>query len=446
MTEADKKETSVRSVFGLAWPIMVSMLSYTLMSVVDTVFVSRLGTEPLAAVGIASILVFFSQSFGAGLMGGIRVLVAQATGAAKHTVAARISWQGLWLALPIGAAMATMSLLPPSLFSLLGATDTIAELADQFFSIRVLGAPLVLTNLAISAWFQGRGDTKTPMRAALFGNSLNVVLDPLLIFGLAGLPKLGIEGAATATIIALFAQVVYLCRSIFPHIRDVRRAADTTLLKPLWNVGAPIGVRYMLEMGSFVAFTSMITFVGPVSLAAHIIVVRICSISFLPGHAIGEAAGVLVGQFIGAKRRDLARPVIWSATKLAVGIMMSWGLIFWLGPSTLLSAFDAEPHVTEIAVSILLIAAAFQVFDAIVMAVSGGLNGAGDTRWVMGVSLLGAWFIKVPFAYWFIFGLGLGAPGAWLGFTVELVVLSVLLARRARGNAWLVHAVLPDSG
>ncbi len=446
MNEADKKETSVRAVFDLAWPVMVSMLSYTFMSVVDTIFVSRLGTDPLAAVGIASILVFFSQSFGAGLMGGIRVLVSQATGAANHTVAAQISWQGLWIALPLGVAVASLSLLPPSLFSLLGATDSVAELADQFFNIRVLGAPLVLTNLAISAWFQGRGDTKTPMRAALFGNSINIALDPLFIFGLAGMPRLGIAGAATATIIAMLVQVAYLCHSIFPNIRDVAHAVDTTLLKPLWHVGAPIGVRYTLEMGSFVAFSAMITFVGPVSLAAHIIVVRLCSISFLPGHAIGEAAGVLVGQFVGAKRHGLARPVMWSATKLAVGIMMSWGLVFWLGPSILLKPFNAEPAVIDIAVRILAIAAAFQIFDAIVMAVSGGLNGAGDTRWVMGVSLLGAWFIKVPFSYWFIFGLHLGAPGAWLAFTAELVVLSIFFVRRARGNAWLNHTVLPDSG
>ena len=446
MNRADKNKTSVRAVFDLAWPVMVSMLSYTFMSVVDTVFVSRLGTDPLAAVGLASILVFFSQSFGAGLMGGVRVLVAQTTGAGEHATAARISWQGLWIAIPLGAAVATLSLLPPSLFSLLGATESVAELGDQFFNIRVLGAPLVLTNLAISAWFQGRGDTKTPMRAALFGNSINVVLDPLLIFGLLGMPKMGIAGAATATIIAMFVQVVYLFRAIWPHIHETPRRADSTLLAPLWRIGAPIGVRYILEMGSFVAFSSMITFVGPVSLAAHIIVVRICSISFLPGHAIGEAAGVLVGQFVGAKRHDLARPVMWSATKLAVAIMMSWGLIFWLGPTVLLKPFNAETGVIDIAVSILLIAAAFQIFDAVVMAVSGGLNGAGDTRWVMGVSLLGAWFIKVPFAYWFIFGLDLGAPGAWLGFTVELVVLSIFLVRRARGNEWLEHTVLPDSG
>ena len=199
-------------------------------------------------------------------------------------------------------------------------------------------------------------------------------------------------------------------------------------------------------MGSFVVFSSMITFVGPVELAAHIIVVRICSVSFLPGHAIGEAAGVLVGQFVGAGRRELALPVSWSATKLAIAIMASWGVVFWLAPAYLVAPFDAEPAVTAVAIKILMVAAAFQLFDAVVMALSGSLNGAGDTKWVMVVSLLCAWLIKVPFAYLFAFSAGLGAQGAWLGFTVELILLSGLVVWRIRGNQWLNHSILPSAG
>ena len=122
-----KPDTSVRAVFDLAWPVMVSMLSYTTMSVVDTLFVSRLGTDPLAAVGLASILVFFSQSFGAGLMSGVRVLISQSTGANEHTLARRFAWQGIWMAIPLGIMMAALSLLPPDLFHLLGATDSVSH-------------------------------------------------------------------------------------------------------------------------------------------------------------------------------------------------------------------------------------------------------------------------------------------------------------------------------
>ena len=143
MAGSAHSEASMGAVFGLAWPIMVSMLSYTLMSVADTLYVSRLGTDPLAAVGLAAVLVFFTQSFGAGLMSGVRILVAQATGSEQRALAARLGWQGLWIAAPLGVAMASLSLLPPALFGLLGATDSVAEFADQFFSIRVLGAPLV---------------------------------------------------------------------------------------------------------------------------------------------------------------------------------------------------------------------------------------------------------------------------------------------------------------
>ena len=110
MSAREQRETSVAAVYRLAWPVMVSMLSYTAMSAIDTLFVSRLGTAPLAAVGLAAIVVFFTQSFGAGLMGGVRVLVSQATGARDTLTAARLGWQVLWLALPLGVAMSLMSL------------------------------------------------------------------------------------------------------------------------------------------------------------------------------------------------------------------------------------------------------------------------------------------------------------------------------------------------
>lgn len=446
MSAREQRETSVAAVYRLAWPVMVSMLSYTAMSVIDTLFVSRLGTAPLAAVGLAAIVVFFTQSFGAGLMGGVRVLVSQATGARDTLTAARLGWQVLWLALPLGVAMSLMSLAPPDIFYVLGADEQVAEYADRFFSIRILGAPLVLLNIGMSAYFQGRGDTVTPMKVTLVGNTINLSLDPLLIFGLWGFPELGVAGAALATVTAMAVQVTYLAYRAWPALRIAAPTADRAMLRAVLNMGVPIGVRYALAMGSFVVFSSMITHAGAVELAAHVIVVRICSVSFLPGHAVGEAAGVLVGQFVGAEKPQLARPVVHSATKLAVGIMASWGIIFMVIPELLIMPFDTELAVAQVAARLLLLAAAFQLFDAIVMAVTGGLNGAGDTRWVMVVSLLGAWLIKVPGAYIGVFILDMGAMGAWAGFTVELFILSAVLLHRLRGKAWLRGAALKTTG
>ena len=446
MNAAEKQETSVRAIFELAWPIMISMLSYTAMSVIDTLFVARLGTDPLAAVGLAAVLVFFTQSFGAGLMSGVRVLVSQSTGAKDPKTAALLGWQAIWIGVPLGIVMSLLSLAPPDLFYLLGANETVAEYSDRFFSVRVLGAPLVLLNIGISAYFQGRGDTKTPMRATLLGNGINIVMDPLLIFGLWGWPQLGVAGAALATISAMLIQVIYLFWKALPELRKVDNTSNKRLIKATFSMGVPIGVRYMLEMGSFVVFTTMVTHVSPIELAAHISVVRICSVSFMPGHAVSEAAGVLVGQFVGANRSHLARPVIHSAIRLAIGIMASWGLIFLTIPDLLVLPFDTEPAVAAVAAQVLVIAAAFQVFDALVMAISGGLNGAGDTRWVMVSSLLAAWLIKVPLAYLGTLVLGFGAAGAWCAFTIELVVLSFVFLHRMRGQAWLRGAALPPAG
>jgi MATE family multidrug resistance protein len=284
------------------------------------------------------------------------------------------------------------------------------------------------------------------MRATLLGNAINIALDPLLIFGLWGFPALGVAGAALSTVVAMVFSVFYLALHAAPMLRTVCSSADWRLLRPTLDMGVPIGVRYTLDMGSFVIFSAMITLVGPVELAAHIIVVRICSVSFLPGHAVGEAAGVLVGQFVGSNRPHLARPVISSSIKLAIAIMASWGVVFMLAPDLLVAPFQTEAAVTVVAVNILMVAAAFQVFDALLMAIGGGLNGAGDTRWVMVASLMGAWMVKVPAAYVGAFIFELGAVGAWLGFTLELVLLSIAYVIRLRSKAWLKGAALSFTG
>ena len=125
--------------------------------------------------------------------------------------------------------------------------------------------------------------------------------------------------------------------------------------------------------------------------------------------------------------------------------MATWGVIFMLIPEFLIAPFDTEPAVAQVAASLLILAAAFQLFDAIVMAVTGGLNGAGDTRWVMAISLLGAWLIKVP-CHVGVFILEMGAMGAWAGFTFELSILSAVLLYRLRGKAWLRGAALKATG
>jgi len=429
--------TSVRDVFKLAWPVMVSMLSYTAMGVVDTLFVARLGTEALAAVGFAATLVFTSQSFGAGLMAGVRILVAQGTGAGMHRQGIRAAWQGLWVAGLLGILVSMFSMAGPRAFELMGASTTVSLLADCFFSIRVLGAPVVFSTLCISAWFQGRGDTRTPMVATLISNGLNIMLDPIFIFGWLGVPALGVAGAALSTVISMCVGLAYLVLRSHGALRTVVAGPSRILLRSLFRLGGPIGVRYLLEMSSYAVFAGFLASVGAIDLAAHVVVVRIISISFLPGHAVSEAAGVMVGQLVGAGTRDLAWKAFRSAFWLSFYIMAGCGLLFILVPGALLGPFEVAPAVLTVAVDLMLIAAVFQIFDAFVMAAYGVMNGAGDTRFVMMSSVTVTWLVKLPIAWWLIRSHDMGAVGAWVGLLAEIVVLCLICGVRIHSGKWI---------
>jgi MATE family multidrug resistance protein len=432
----------VADVFKLAWPVMVSMLSFTLMSVVDTLFVARLGTAPLAAVGFASTLVFTSQSFGGGLMAGLRVVVAQLHGAGEHERGIIAAWQGLWLATGFGLLVALLCLAGPSVFGWLGASETVATYADEFFSIRILGAPVVLVTMGLSSWFQGRGDTRTPMNATLLANGLNIILDPILIFGLGPVPALGVSGAAIATVTSLCVGVIYLLWRSADGLRSVSPALDLPLQREIWRIGGAMGVRYFLEMCSFSIFAAMLASVGAIHLAAHVIGVRIVSMSFLPGHAISEATGVIVGQLIGAGQSLRTWTAYRSAVKLCLGVMGSCGLVFVLAPHWLLMPFDVEPMVLNVAMDLLFIAAITQLFDAYVMAAHGALNGAGDTRFVMISSVAVTWLVKLPIAWFMGLHLQLGAVGAWMGLFAEFSLLSGICFLRIRSGRWLEHVAV----
>jgi MATE family multidrug resistance protein len=435
----------VRDVLSLSWPIMVSMLSYTAMSVVDTIFVGRLGTAPLAGVGLAVITGFFVSSFGNGLLAGAKVAIAQATGAGMDGSARRLAWHALGLAGMLGLVVASLSPLADWIFTVLGASAESAPHAASYFSVRILGAPLIFGIMAANAWFHGRGDMRTPMNGTLLANGVNIALDPLLIFGWGFVPAMGVAGAAWATVLGFAVGVLYMLSRMLPDLAGVSRRLERRLFRTLWTVGSPIGVRYFLDVGSFQVFTILLTWAGDVHLAAHVVVVRIISVSFMPGYAVGEATGVLTGNAVGADRPMLAREAWRAGTRLGVLIMLGSAVVFVLAPELLLGVFTPTPEVLEIGRMLLVIGAGFQIFDALVMVACGALNGAGDTRFAMWASVTTAWLLKLPLCYVLALPGGYGAVGAWLGLTAEIVVLAALLLWRVRGSEWLEGRLVPDA-
>ncbi len=419
----------------MAWPIVVSMLSYTAMGVADTLFVGWVGKTELAAVGIATTAIFLFNSFFMGSLHGVKVMSSQATGAGDAALAERSGWLGATLALPFGALVLAATVFAVPLFAALGGPAEVQALGREYFGIRALGVGLWYVTIALSDYYQGIGDTRTPMRVNLLANAVNIALDPMLIFGLGPFPAMGVGGAALATVIAQGLGMTYIL-ILFVRRVDVPRALRWSEVGDLMQLGLPMGVRAALGTGSFTVFTAMIARMGEVELAAHQIALKIINISFLPGYGLSETATILVGQYVGAGRTAAARQAFGSAMGLAVGLMGVCGVGFFLFPEPLIALFNTDPGVLRVGTNLLLVAAFFQVFDAVAMVATGALNGTGDTRFTMFAGVLCSWFVLVPAAYVFAYVLGWGAMGAWLGITLEIVVLAVILLVRFYGSAW----------
>lgn len=433
-----------RAVLALAWPLMISRVSDTVMMLVDTLFVSRLGTDALAGIGLAISGTMLVMAAGWGVLMGVRVAVSHRAGADQPEAAARLAWQGLWLAAAISLLTWLCLPLAERGFGLAGAEPEVLPHALAFFHVRTLGAPLFFGYFVLSGYLQGMGDTRTPMIGVLLANALNLALNPLFIFGLGPVPAMGTAGAALATVLANGINLLWLAWRFRRLAPRVSRAPDRALMREITRPGVPMGADRFQEVGAHALFIGFLATSGSEHVAAHVIVMRIVMMSFLPGWAIAEAGGVLVGQALGAGRPQAARESWWSATTLALLFMGAFGLAFVAFPGAFLGIFHPEPEVLALGRRLLWIAAAFQIFDAVAIVGLSALNGAGDNRFSIAVNMVGSWAFKVPLAWLLALPLGLGAPGAWLGLTLEIVALAGATVWRIRGDRWLRAGPEPE--
>ena len=288
----------------LAWPIMVSMLSYSVMTLVDTLFAGRLGAVALGAVGFGGVITFTLLCFGIGVLQGGKVLVAQAVGASRHDRIPGYIGAALVIAVGFGGFTAIAGQLVALGLPALADDSAAVHVAQRYVAIRLLGAPLVLVAFAVREIRCALGDSRSPMRTALIANGFHIPLNATLIFGL----HLGVTGAAISTVIAQSLEAALL---LLVQRKDglglgawMRRD-----VVDLWHTGTPLGLERLFNVGSFSALVTLIARVGDRDLAAHQIANQVNLFAVLPMLAIAEASGVLAGQAVGANEDALVRRV-----------------------------------------------------------------------------------------------------------------------------------------
>ena len=451
--EARSLLSRMGEVLHLSIPAAASMLSYTLVGVVDTIMVGHLGANSLAAVGIANTVLFTIGAFVMGLLHAVSPLVAQNVGAGQHAEVGRVLHQGTWLSLVLGS-IAGWALFMGSdlLLGVLGQSPDVITQGADYLGVRALGLPLFYMAVTRDNFFEGLGDTRTPMVLNIVVNVVHLLLGLWFIPGGMGLAPMGVMGAAVATVLShalglVLAQLVLSSR----HRREPRweilptGGVSRIHLGRLLKVGWPMGVQFAMDIGSWAMMTLIMGSFGATALAASQVAMRLINVTSMTGHGVGIATTALVGRELGAGRKESARGYSIAGAMLAVAWAVMLSLVYLMAPVFWVELFTREPAVVDLAVALLLIGLLIQATDVLQMVLYGALRGAGDTRWPMYTSWVCCWLMGLPLAWFLAVYLNLGPRGIYAALAVEFLVMGVTFLHRVLGDRWLEQNLVETS-
>ncbi|HEX6728303.1 MAG TPA: MATE family efflux transporter [Nitrospira sp.] len=425
-----------RSVMILALPVTLTTLLQRAEGIVAVFLVGGLGATSIAAVGLGQLLAFVATTLVSGISVGTNVIVAQLWGARRRQDAGEAARHFLWLSIGVSLVLAGIGIVGNQfVMQQLGAESAVIALALPYSTLIFLVIPCTVLIQVLSSILQGTGDTKTPMYGLIGVNLLHVFLAYPLIYGQWGAPALGLKGAAIAVGFAEATGMLYLllrCRPILKESSSLR----LDLIRSIWEVGASVsGERIVQQAGIFI-YTKLVLLYGTVAYAAHQVGLSIESFSFLPGYGLAIAAATMVGQSIGAGKYTRAKLENWEANRLAIVIMAGMGMLFFFFPYTLLRAFTTDEAVIELGTVFLKIVAILQIPLALTMVLAGSLRGAGDTRFIMGATMIGMWGVRVPMALIVAIWLHLSVSYVWIAMIADWTVRMGLLLWRYQSERW----------
>lgn len=440
----------LRALTRLAGPIVVSQLGGIAMNTTDTIMVGPLGAESLAGAGLGTAIFMACLVVCTGTLMGMSPLVAQAYGAGDRAECRRVLVQGLWLAALLSAPMTVVSLFGLPIARALGQPEPVARLAGGFLWALAWGVLPMLLFMAFRQYLDGLGLTRPAMAMTFIGVAVNVAGNYLLIHGfqldLPGpaawtVPARGLVGSGWSTTLVrwamLAAMVAYvLRRRDLAPFAGVGLAPVAARLRRMLALGAPIGGQLMAEIGVFSFAVVLMGWISPVAQAAHQVALNVASTTFMVALGTSLAGTIRVGQHVGSGSRRGVRRAVLTTYALVTAFMAGCALLFLAAPRWLLGWYTRDPQIVAVGVSLMMMAAAFQVFDGAQVAGLCALRGASDTRVPMGMTVLAYWGIGAPSAYLLGLHTRLGPQGVWMGLVLSLFVAAALLGWRVRRVLW----------
>ena len=419
---------------NLAVPVVVAEMSWVTMGTVDILMVRALGPSAIGAVGVGSMLFLALAVFGIGVLLGLDTVIAQSFGAGQRDECHRWFVHGVVMSVMLTIPLTLVAWVAIARLDLWGFDLTVLNLTEPYLRIVTWSVWPLLLYTAFRRYLQAMGVVKPTMVILLTANLVNVLANWMLIHGNLGAPALGVDGAGWATFISrsylalgLLSVVVWRDARTDYGLRRVSWVIERSRLRQLLWLGLPAAMQVTLEVGVFSAASALAGRLAPVALAAHQITLNMASFTFMVPLGLASAAAVRVGHAVGRQDTYGANQAGWTAVMLGVFCMAFASAIFLLIPSRLMGLFTVDLTVVDLGVTLLFVAAIFQIFDGLQGVLTGALRGLGDTRTPMFLNLAGHWAFGLPLGYTICFVLGYGVVGLWIGLSAGLIVVSLLL-------------------
>ncbi len=430
-----------RAITLLSIPMVLEMSMESLFGIVDVFFVSRLGANAVAAVGVTESLLTILFGVAIGVSMGTTAMVARRIGEKDDKGASVAAAQAIWIGVSVAAVIGVIGFFfTPQLFALMGASDDVIRVGAGYGQWMFAGNITIMLLFLNNAIFRGAGDAVIAMRALWISNGINIVLDPCLIVGIGPFPELGVTGAAIATNIGRGIGVLYqfymLARGNSRiHIHKNNFHLDVEVLWRLIKVSIGGILQFLIATASWVGLVRIIALFGSAAIAGYTVALRIIVVTILPSWGMSNAAATLVGQNLGAHKPERAEKSVWVTGLWNASFLGLVSIVFIVFAEFLIGIFTDDPQVTHYGVNCLRYVSYGYIFYGYGMVMVQAFNGAGDTYTPTVINFFCYWLFQIPLAYALAVPLNLNASGAFLAITISesiITVVAILVFRRGK--------------
>src|SRR5436309_2168811 len=436
-----------RAIILLAVPMVLEMVMESVFAVVDIFWVGHVGPDAVATVGLTESMLTIAYTAAMGLSIGVTAMVARRIGEKNPEGAAEAAVQGIALGVIVAAIIGVAGvLLAPRLLGLMGASPTVIATGQTYTRVMLGGNVVIVLLFLINAIFRGAGDAAIAMRVLWLANSINIVLNPLLIFGIGPFPKLGIVGAAIGTNIGRGVGVLYaFSRLVRKGGRfDITRAylrLEPQVMARLLRLSSTATFQVFIGMASWIGLVRTVSSFGSNAVAGYTIGIRTIVFAILPSWGMSNAAATMVGQALGARNPDRAERAVWKAGFYNMCCLSVVGLIFVLFARPIIHIYTSDPNVVPYGVDCLRTVAYGFLFYGYGMVLTQSFNGAGDTWTPTIINLFVFWLWELPLAYALAIVFGMGPRGVFLAIMIAFSTLAVVSAIVFRRGRWKTRIV-----